>query len=351
MRIAQVAPLYESVPPRCYGGTERVVSYLTEELIRQGHEVTLFASGDSQTKARLCAPCSRSLRQDETCKEPIAYHVLMLERVYQEASNFDLVHFHADYLPLPLARRLSAPCVHTMHGRLDNPELTPLFQEFREAPLVSISHAQRAPLTWANWMGTVYHGLPRNLYTYNDTAGDYVVFLGRVSVEKQVHIAIEMARKAGVRLKIAAKVDRRDQGYYEEMVRPLLKAPGVDFLGEIGGRDKDRLLGGARALLLPIDWPEPFGLVMIEALACGTPVIAYRRGSVPEILDDGTTGYIVDNVDDGARAIRAVNRLNRRHCRRAFEQRFSVGRMTSDYLALYQQLVLGARPAVAIGYE
>lgn len=349
MRIAQVAPLYESVPPRCYGGTERVVSHLTEELIRQGHEVTLYASGDSVTKARLCAPCPQSLREDKSCEDPIAYHVLMLERVQQDANQYDIIHFHLDYLPLSLSRRSPTPSMHTLHGRLDTPELRPVFQEFREIPLVSISDAQRAPLPWANWQATVYHGLPRNAHVFHERTGKYLLFLGRVSPEKQLHAAVDIAQRAGVPIKIAAKIDRKDKDYYEQVVRPLLSAPGVEFLGETGGRDKDELLGNALALVLPINWPEPFGLVMIEALACGTPVIAFRRGSVPEVIDDGVTGFIVDGVEQAVQAVHRVEDLNRRQCRRAFEQRFSVSRMAADYLAVYQRLALDSKQSLAMG--
>ncbi len=348
MRIAQVAPLLESVPPKGYGGTERVVHSLTEELIHQGHEVTLFASGDSQTNARLCAPCPRSLRTDSSCFDPLAYQVLMLEQVWQEARHFDLIHFHCDWVPFLLTRRLSVPSVHTLHGRLDPPELASLFQEFRDMPVVSISNAQRAPVPWLNWQATVYHGLPAQSYTYQERPGQYLAFLGRISPEKGVDTAIEIARRAGMPLKIAAKVDQRDRRYYDEVVKPLLKTPGVEYIGEVGPRDKDVLLGGARALLFSIDWPEPFGLVMIEALACGTPVIGYRRGSVPEIIEHGKTGFIVDGVAEAVTAIARVERLSRADCRRAYEQRFSPARMTDDYLAVYQGLVAGTRRYAAV---
>lgn len=348
MKIAQVAPLFESVPPQGYGGTERVVSCLTEELVRQGHQVTLFASGDSVTKARLCAPCPRSLRRDASCVEPNAYHTLMLERVYQEASAFDLVHFHTDSLHLPLSRRLRAPVVYTLHGRLDLPELAPLFQEFREIPYVSISNAQREPLPWVNWQATVYHGLARSTYTFRERPGDYLAFVGRISPEKQVDHAIEIARRAGLPLRIAAKVDPRDAAYYDCVAKLWLHDPMVEFLGEIGGREKDALLGNARALLFPIDWPEPFGLVMIEALACGTPVVAYRRGSVPEVLEHGRTGFIVDGIDEAVAAVARIGEIDRRQCRSAFEQRFSARRMVNDYLSVYQSLVFGDRQPVAV---
>ncbi len=343
MRIAQVAPLFESVPPKGYGGTERVVHSLTEELMRQGHEVTLFASGDSQTNARLCAPCVRSLRTDGNCFDSVAYHVLMLEQVWQQARHFDLIHFHCDWVPFLLARRLDVPSVHTLHGRLDVPELAALFQEFRELPVVSISDAQRAPVPWLNWQATVYHGLPAQSFTFREQSENYLVFLGRISPEKGVDTAIEIARRAGATLKIAAKVDARDRRYYDEVVKPLLKTPGVEYIGEVGGRDKDVLLGGARALLFPIDWPEPFGLVMIEALACGTPVIGYRRGSVPEIIEHGRTGFIVDGVREAVAATERVDELSRADCRRAYEQRFSPARMSDNYLAVYQDLIAGTR--------
>ncbi len=344
MRIAQVAPLYESVPPQGYGGTERVVSYLTEELVRQGHEVTLFASGDSTTQARLIAPCRRSLRLDKNCVDPLANHVRMLEMVCREARNVDLIHFHIDYLHFPLARRHRWPQVTTLHGRLDLPELQPLYREYRDMPLISISDAQRQPLSWANWQGTVHHGLPRELHTFREQPGQYLAFLGRISPEKRVDRAIEIARRAGVKLRIAAKIDRADREYFETKIKHLFADPLVEFIGEIGGRDKDEFLGNAYALLFPIDWPEPFGLVMIEALACGTPVIAWRCGSVPEVIDDGVTGFIVDNMEEAVRAVERVSSLSRRRCREVFEQRFSVERMTRDYVALYERLLAEGRP-------
>ncbi len=350
MKIAQVAPLFESVPPKLYGGTERVVYYLTEELIRQGHQVTLFASGDSVTKARLCAPCARSLRLDKGCHDPVNYHTLMLERVLQQADSFDVIHFHLDYFHFPASRRQRTPIVQTLHGRLDTPELVPLFQEFRDMPVVSISNAQRAPLPWINWQATVYHGLPEDDYTFKASPGGYLAFLGRISPEKQVHHAIEIARRVGMRLKIAAKIDRRDWEYYQTVVKPLLADPLVEYVGEIGAQEKAQFLGDAQALLFPIDWPEPFGLVMIEALACGTPVIAYRRGSVPEVLEDGVTGFIVENLEEAVRAVARVRYLDRGKCRRQFEQRFSVSRMTSDYLQVYQRLLTEKKPIAAVGY-
>jgi glycosyltransferase involved in cell wall biosynthesis len=353
LRIAQVAPLYESVPPKYYGGTERVVSYLTEELARQGHDVTLFASGDSVTKARLVAPCRRSLRLDTACIDQLAHHILMLEQVAREADDFDIIHFHIDYLHFPLSRRRYWPHVTTLHGRLDIPDLAPLYQEFRDMPVVSISDSQRAPLPWANWSGTVYHGLPEDLYTYRPQAGRYLAFLGRISPEKRVDRAIEIARRVGMEIKIAAKVDAVDRAYFEEAVAPLLKDPRVEYVGEIGEGQKDEFLGNAYALLFPIDWPEPFGLVMIEAMACGTPVIAYRCGSVPEVMEQGVTGFIVGDLEEAVRAVEQVPGLSRRRCRQVFERRFSATRMARDYLAIYRQLLDGpaadpSRPAAAL---
>lgn len=339
MRIAQVAPLYESVPPKYYGGTERVVSYLTEELVRQGHEVTLFASGDSVTKAHLIAACRRSLRMDRHCLDQLAHHILMLEQVFKLRDRFDIIHFHIDYLHFPLTRAHRVPNLTTLHGRLDIPDLVPIYREFREMPVVSISNAQREPLPWINWQGTVYHGLPEDLYTYREEPGKYLAFLGRISPEKRVDRAIEIARKVGMEIKIAAKVDAVDRSYFEDVVEPLLKDPAVEYVGEIGEGEKDEFLGNAYALLFPIDWPEPFGLVMIEAMACGTPVIAYRKGSVPEVMEEGKTGFIVEGLEDAVKAVESVHTLSRKRCREVFEERFTAARMTRDYLSLYQRLL------------
>jgi glycosyltransferase involved in cell wall biosynthesis len=341
VRIAQVSPLYESVPPTLYGGTERVVSYLTEELVRQGHEVTLFASGDSQTSAELVPVCPRALRLDAGCRDALAHHVLLLERVRQHAHRFDLIHFHCDYLHFPLSRLGRWRHLTTLHGRLDIPDLVPLYQEFREVPVVSISDAQRRPLPWLNWQGTVYHGLPTDLFTFREQPGKYLAFLGRISPEKRPDRAIAIAQRVGMPLKIAAKVDAADKAYYEAEIRPLIRRAGslVEFLGEIGGKEKDDFLGQAYALLFPIDWPEPFGLVMIEALACGTPVIACRCGSVPEVIEDGVTGFVVDSVEEAVAAVGRVGQLSRRRCREEFERRFSVQRMVRDYLRLYRRLL------------
>jgi len=339
MRIAQVAPLYESVPPKYYGGTERVVSYLTEELVRQGHEVTLFASGDSETKAHLVAACRRSLRMDKHCVDRLAHHMLMLEHVVQRAAEFDIVHFHTDYLHFPLSRREQITHVTTLHGRLDLPDLVPLYQEFREMPVISISNVQREPLPWANWQATVYHGLPADMYQFRDKTGTYLAFLGRVSPEKRVDRAIEIAKQVGIPLKIAAKVDRVDKDYFETVVEPLLRHPFVEFVGEIGEGEKEEFLSNAYALLFPIDWPEPFGLVIIEAMACGTPVIAYRGGAVPEVMEEGHTGFIVQGLEDTVDAVRRVPELSRKRCREVFDHRFTAARMAHGYVQVYERRI------------
>jgi glycosyltransferase involved in cell wall biosynthesis len=339
MRIAQVAPLYERVPPLYYGGTERIVSYLAEELIKQGHEVTLFASGDSLTKGRLIAPCKRSLRLDPDCEMPLVYHVLQLDQLYQNAASFDIIHFHIDYLHFPFARRLGKPHVTTLHGRLDLRDLVPLYEQFNDAPVVSISNSQRSPLPSINWQGTVYHGIPANLYELRRNQGTYLAFLGRIAPEKRVDRAIEIARRANIKLKIAAKVDPVDKHYMESKIRPLLDHPLVEFIGEIGEKEKPEFLSHALALLFPIDWVEPFGLVMIEAMACGTPTIAFRQGSVPEIIDSGVTGFVVENVDESLAALAKVPYFDRARCRRVFEERFSASRMAADYLETYERVI------------
>ena len=336
VRIAQVAPLTESVPPKLYGGTERIVSYLTEELVALGHDVTLFASGDSVTRAALCPGSPRALRFDPSCRAPLAYEILMLERVAQGASRFDIVHFHIDCLHLPLYRRLGLPFLTTLHGRLDLPELKPLYAEFAEAPLVSISNRQRRPLDWANWAATIHHGLPPALFEPCGGREDYLAFLGRICPEKRPDLAIRIAIESGRRLQIAAKVDRADRAYFEREIRPLLAAPGIEFIGEIDDGRKAEFLGKAAALLFPIDWPEPFGLVMIEAFACGTPVIAFDRGSVPEVVEDGVTGFIVDSVGDAVAAVGEIDRFDSARIRAEFERRFTSRRMAEDYLALYR---------------
>jgi len=339
MRIAQVAPLYESVPPRFYGGTERVVSYLTDELVRQGHEVTLFASGDSRTLAELRPVCERALRlEGKKIVDPLAHHLLMLEMVAQEAADFDIVHYHVDYLHFPVTRRLKIASVTTLHGRVDIADVHPIYREFREMPLVSISNSQRGPIQWANWIATVYHGLPEEMYVAQQTPGKYLAFLGRICPEKRVDRAIEIAKRVGMPIKIAAKVDPADLTYFEAEVRKLLDHPLVEYVGEIGEGEKSEFLGNAYALLFPIDWPEPFGLAMIEAMACGTPVIAFRMGSVPEIVEDGKTGYVVENLDEAVKAVERTRTLDRKLCRRIFDERFSAGQMCRDYLAVYQQI-------------
>jgi glycosyltransferase involved in cell wall biosynthesis len=335
MRIAQVAPLYEAVPPRRYGGTERVVAYLTEALVERGHDVTLFASGDSVTRARLAPGCRQGLRLGGTVADPVGLHLAMLLEVYERAREFDVIHCHTDYLGLPLARAAPTPTVLTLHGRLDIPELHPLYRAFPEVALVSVSNAQRTPLAHLSWAATVHHGLPCNLYRFRHAPGDYLVFLGRISPEKRPDAAIRVAVHAGRRLRIAAKVDPADRVYFEQVIRPLLDHPLVEFLGEVDDRTKEELLGHALALLFPIDWPEPFGLVLVEALACGTPVIARRRGSVPEIVTDGRTGYLRETEDEMVAAVRAVASLSRAACREAFEQRFCVERMVAAYERVY----------------
>ena len=340
MRIAQVAPLYESVPPKNYGGTERIVSYLTEELVRQGHDVTLFASGDSVTKARLVAVSRRSLRMNKHCTDQMAHHVLMLEQVSQHAHEFDVVHFHIDYLHFPLSRRASIPHVTTLHGRLDLPDLVPLYEQFRDMPILSISNAQREPLPWANWQGTVYHGLPEDLFRFRPKPENYLAFLGRISPEKRVDRAIEIAKRTGIPLKVAAKVDPVDKDYFEREIEPLLRDSAVaECVGEISDEEKDEFLGNAYVLLFPIDWPEPFGLVMIEAMACGTPVIAYEGGAVSEVIEEGRTGFIVKGLQDATEAVRRVPELGRAYCREVFEKRFTAARMASNYLQVYEHVI------------
>ena len=340
MRIAQVAPLFESVPPRLYGGTERVVAYLTEELVRQGHQVTLFASEDSITSAELvpCAP--RALRLDPDVRDPLPHHMIMLDKVRERADEFDILHFHIDYLHLPLFRSERGRTLTTLHGRQDLPDHMPFYRRFSDMPLVSISNAQRTPLPGANFVGTVYHGLPLGLHAPSlDRHGGYLAFLGRISPEKRPDRAIAIARAAGLPLKIAAKVDKADETYFRSVIAPTLDGGGVEFIGEINDNAKGEFLGQAAGLLFPIDWPEPFGLVMIEAMACGTPVLAFPSGSVPEIVEDGLTGRIVSSVDEAARAVPELLALNRRAIRTRFEERFSAARMAADYVRIYQKML------------
>jgi glycosyltransferase involved in cell wall biosynthesis len=340
MRIAQVAPLYESVPPQAYGGTERVVSYLTEELVRLGHKVTLFASGDSKTAAELVPVCPWGLWRDREVWDTLTHHMRQLELVAQRAADFDVLHFHGDPFHFPLARRLSRPFVTTLHGRMLPADHGPLFRTFGDAPLVSISNDQRQPVPWANWQATVYHGLPVDALHFNPTPSDYLLFLGRIMPEKRPDLAIEIARRSGLKLKMAAKVHPGEHDYFHERIEPLLAESRsfVEYLGEVGGSQRDTLLANAKALVFPIEWAEPFGLVMIEAMACGTPVIAFRRGSVPEVIDEGMTGFIVNGVEEAVRAIGRIGQLSRRRCRDVFEQRFTAARMARDYVAIYERL-------------
>jgi len=347
MRIAQVAPLFESVPPQNYGGTERVVSYLTEELVRRGHEVTLFASGDSVTRARLVPGCPESLRPHDSHADYVALHLGMLIEVYKRAGDFDAIHCHTDYLGLPLARTSSVTCVQTLHGRLDIPEIHPIYRAFPEVALVSISDAQRAPLTGVDWAATIHHGIPRDLYRFQDAPGKYLLFLGRISTEKRPDAAIRVALRAGVPIRIAAKVDRPDREYFDQAVRPLIDGSRVEFLGEVTDAEKQDLLANALALLFPIDWPEPFGMVVIESLACGTPVIARRRGSVPELIAHGHTGFVGETEEEMAAAVEQVAGLDRRVCRAEFERRFTVESMTEAYLCVYER----ARAAKKRGFR
>jgi glycosyltransferase involved in cell wall biosynthesis len=343
MKIAQVAPLHESVPPRLYGGTERIVHYLTEALVDEGHDVTLFASGDSCTRARLEPIVETALRLDERVVDALAPHLLMFDRVAELAAKFDVIHFHTDYLHFPVFRRCAVPHVTTFHGRLDLRDLRPVFDNFRELPMVSISDYQRMPVSRANWLGTVHHGLPEDLYRFRPESGDYLAFLGRMSPEKRPDRAIEIAIRSGLPLKMAAKVDKADREYFDARIRPLLEHPLIEFVGEVNERQKSELLGKARALLFPIDWPEPFGLVMIEALACGTPVVAFSHGSVPEVLRHGETGFIVSTVEEAVEAVANIGAISRARCRREFESRFSARLMAKNYAALYARLQQGER--------
>ncbi len=344
LRIAQVAPLYESVPPRFYGGTERVVSYLTEELVRRGHEVTLFASGDSTAHASaLESTCPQALRAAGKASCGASLHLPTLSRVFEMAERFDVIHCHLDYWAFPFARLVATPTVSTLHGRLDIEELLDVYRYYSRSPVVSISNAQRAPLPELNWIGTVYHGLPREQLRFSPGPGKYLAFLGRISPEKRPDLAIEVARRAGIPLKIAAKVDDADREYFEAVIRPLLQSKDVEFVGEINEREKNDFLGNALALLFPVDWPEPFGLVMIEALACGTPVIARPCGSVPEVLRHGVTGFMAASVEGLAEAVGRISTISRRECRREFETRFTAGAMAANYERVYERLIEGRR--------
>jgi glycosyltransferase involved in cell wall biosynthesis len=347
MRIAQIAPLYEAVPPRLYGGTERVISWLTEELVAQGHDVTLFASGDSRTSAKLESMWPRALRLDGSVREPLALHMTMLEHIYRRSREFDLLHFHLDYFPFSLFLRQATPFVTTLHGRLDLPELQPVFKTFSSLPIVSISESQRRPVPNARWVRTIQHGLPENLLAPIPAEPSYLAFLGRISPEKRVDRAIQIAARCGLPLKIAAKVDAADRDYFEENILHRIRASNVEFVGEISDAEKPAFLSGALALLVPIDWPEPFGLVMIEAMACGTPVIAFNRGSVPEVIEDGVTGFIVEDETSAVGAIQRLSQLSRPLIRKRFEQRFTARRMAKDYLSVYEELISAATPRLA----
>jgi glycosyltransferase involved in cell wall biosynthesis len=339
MKIAQVPPLYESVPPKMYGGTERVVSYLTEELVRQGHDVTLFGTKDSVTTAELFPVCEKATRLNENCKDPFAYHILQMQYVIEHAHEFDIIHFHNDYLHYLFSKAMGYTHVTTLHGRLDMDELKPIYKKFRTIPLVSISNAQRAPLPNANWIGTVHHGIPKDLYKTGNGNGNYLAFLGRISPEKRPDRAIEIAKRAGIKLKIAAKVDKADTQYFEQVISPLIDHPLIEFIGEINEDQKEEFLGNALGLLFPIDWPEPFGLVMIEAMANGTPVIAFDSGSVSEVINKGETGFIVHSVEEAVIAISGLYNFDRDQCREIFEQKFSSEVMADRYLNIYRRII------------
>jgi glycosyltransferase involved in cell wall biosynthesis len=338
MRIAQIPPLYESIPPKLYGGTERVVSYLTEELVKQGHEVTLFGTKDSVTSANLCTVCDQAMRLNPNCRDALAWHIYQLQLVMENAAEFDILHFHTDYLHFPLSSRAHYRHLTTLHGRLDLEDLKPIYRKFHHIPVVSISNNQRKPLSHINWINTVYHGLPENMYDKGDGKGNYLAFLGRISPEKRPDRAIEISKRTGIPLRIAAKVDRVDEEYFEEKIKPLLDHPLIEYIGEIGDDQKEEFLGNALALLFPIDWPEPFGMVMIEALATGTPVIAFNHGSVPEIIEHGMTGFVVNNMQEAIEAVEKLYLLNRSYCREVFERSFTSAVMAGNYVALYEQI-------------
>jgi glycosyltransferase involved in cell wall biosynthesis len=352
MKIAQISPLAESVPPSLYGGTERVVAYLTDELVALGHQVTLFASGDSATKAKLVPVVPKSLRQDANIRDLHPYTCILVDQAMRRAQEFDILHFHIEMFHYPSARALASRMVTTLHGRLDLPDLVPFYRTFSHFPLISVSNAQRVPLPPVNWLATVHHGLPIDLLSFSPRPKDYFAFLGRISPEKRPDRAIQIAIRSGVKLKIAAKVDKADTAYFDAEIKPLLQHPLIEFIGEIGEHEKNELLGGARALLFPIDWPEPFGLVMIEAMACGTPVIAFNSGAVPEIIEHGVTGLIVNSMDEAIRAAERVQGLNRSKIRRRFEERFTSRRMARDYVSAYEALLSGGRidrPLACVG--
>jgi glycosyltransferase involved in cell wall biosynthesis len=349
MKIAQVSPLYESVPPKMYGGTERVVSFLTEELTSLGHEVYLFASGDSTTSANLIPFRDKAVRLDESCYDKLSPHFAMMEEVERQGRKFDIIHSHIDYIHYPLIRRSKFPHLVTLHGRLDSPELFAIYKEYNEIPVVSISDSQRKPLPFANWKNTIYHGLPENLFKVNKKTGDYLAVVGRISPEKGIDRAIEIAIKAGIPIKIAAKIDKADEEYYEAHIKELFKHPLVEYIGEINDHEKQDLLGNALALMFLIDWPEPFGLVMIEAMACGTPIVAYSNGSVPEIIEKGVNGFLVNSQDEALKAVQNINLISRLKCRQVFDERFTARRMALDYLNVYESLTHRAFTAIGNG--
>jgi len=341
MKIAQVAPLIESVPPKLYGGTERVASYLTEELVAQGHDVTLFASGDSVTEASLIPCCEVSLRSNPAVRDPLPYYMMMIDKIRRMASSFDVIHFHIDQFQFPLFRTIAHKTLTTLHGRQDLPDLQLLYRAFPEMGLVSISDSQRAPIPFANFAGTIHHGLPQDLYrpTFNPRGG-YLAFIGRISPEKRLDRAIEIARAVGFPLKVAAKVDAVDVEYFDQVIKPMLAGDDIQFIGEIGDGDKAKFLGEASALLFPIDWPEPFGMVMIEAMACGTPILAFDHGSVREVIDEGITGFIVNDVQSAIAALPSVLALDRVRVREQFDERFTVAMMAKNYVALYERAMM-----------
>jgi glycosyltransferase involved in cell wall biosynthesis len=339
MRIAQISPLTESVPPRGYGGTERIVSYLTDALVRQGHKVTLFATADSKTEAKLVPCARRALRQEEVC-DPLAYIVMMLDKVRQASDQFDILHFHIEYVHVPLFEYRAGTTLTTLHGRQDRADSIAFYRCFSKMPLVAISNSQKTPLAGANFVSTIHHGVPIDLYPPNFKAGgNYFAFVGRISPEKRCDRAIQIALATGMPLKIAAKVDRVDQAYFKEKIEPLLNNPSIEFVGEIDERAKIDFIGQAAALLFPIDWPEPFGLVMIEAMACGTPVLAFKHGAVPEVIDESVTGIIVNSVEEAIREVPRLLALDRRKIRRQFEKRFTADHMAANYVRLYQSML------------
>ena len=348
MRIAQISPLTESVPPKLYGGTERVVSYLTEALVDLGHDVTLFASGDSQTSAKLEAVWPQALRLDPGIRDRFAPHMLMLEMVRRQADQFDVLHFHLDYYPFSLFNRQATPFITTLHGRLDLDEQQPIFDAFEKTPVISISNSQRQPLPQANWISTVYHGLPETLYLPQPVEPKYLAFMGRISPEKRVDTAIRIAQRCGMTIRIAAKVDSADREYFDREIKPLMDLPHVEFIGEIADHQKAEFLSGAHALLFPIDWPEPFGLVMIEAMACGTPVIAFKRGSVPEVLEHGLTGFIVEDETAAVAAVNRLHMLSRAKVRQCFEANFTSKRMAQEYVRSYEAIIQKQRPRLRV---